>query len=143
MPVRRKDVEGQPDNGGQFASRTPEHDHNVTLTPTSGSTNESFEWNVLELIDTTPAVIEYASWTQCNCGNSSNSDGFITTDERGRTYDDNLTCTGLICRRCGNFYPVDERYEGPHRIAPIARFDVSDENLKAADNAQWERLYGE
>ncbi|WIE80876.1 hypothetical protein [Curtobacterium sp. MCSS17_016] len=146
MSVRRKDVEGQPDNGGQFAGRTPSDDPAVSLTSgaaLAGGRDDRYEWNVVELSDTTPATIDYGSWTQCPCGNSSSGDGFITTDQRGQTHDDQMTCTGLICRNCGNFYPVDGRNEGSHRIRPVARFDVTDQRLKTADDEQWERLYGE
>jgi hypothetical protein len=140
MPVRRKDVEGQPDNGGQFAGHAPADDPAVRLT--SDGHNERYEWNTLELVNTDPATIDYGSWTQCPCGNSSNGDGFITTDDRGKLHDDQLTAAGLICRTCGNLYPVVERHEGAQRIAPVARFDPNDERLRNADDAQWERLYG-
>ena len=102
-----------------------------------------FEWNAGPIADTGPATIDYGNWTLCSCGNPSTSDGFAITDRRGALRDDQATATGLICRACGNFYPVDPMAEGSQQVPPTVRFALEDPRFKAADDEQWERLYGE
>ena len=105
-----------------------------------GTPDPNYAWSVSPVENTKRATVDYDGYTECNCGNSSTSDGFVSTDDRGALQDDYSAATGLICRVCGNFYRIDPAGEGTHQVPPTARFALADPKFKAAEDEQWNRL---
>ncbi len=143
LPVARFDVEADP---FQEAYDAYWHRNNGIEPPQApepageGTADPNWAYNVLPLDNAAPATIDYDGWVECNCGNSTNGDGFLTTDDRGALHDDYNSGTGLICHACGNFYPYDPNGRGTHQVAPTGRIAIRSKQFIADAEAQWERL---
>ncbi|WIB65605.1 hypothetical protein [Curtobacterium sp. MCBD17_040] len=134
--LRRKDTEGTPANGGQFAGQAHTAADDVALN------SENFAWPNVDGAGTEPAFIDYGNDQRCVCSNTNHGDGFVTTDEHGQLHDDETTAHGVICLVCGRFYRIEPGATTPPDIVPAARFDVSAPAFLDAYDEQWERLHG-